>query len=389
MPSNDVMLSWRFFCVAFAAVFSAAGGTLFAGSHRFLDSGNFLHVDSVQSGGQHRLRDSNAPFPFCDSQVAGRLPYSFCLFASRLLGTRAVTIPRWNGGRLGNNLLQVVHAIVYAEALGRPEVVLPRDGGHLESLFSMPKKISVVENLDLQHRARCKFDTTSDFFDGSDCIGVKREDYRRALLLYLKPRLNDETLRACAAESTGFSGLTIHLRSGDLLQLDHKQSQFLPCAFHDLVIAAGNYTEVRVVTEPDMTHPCLASLRDRHSDKLVTVQSRSIQEDACALMTAHHLEFGDTTFAQLLEMMNENVKDVSMPSVLSGGAHQWYAAGAADDPMGSLVSCNSNNMGSRRYNLYSVTGVDMKSKGRNRMDFLETTPSSSLQSVQMCGIVAS
>lgn len=278
-----------------------------------------------------------------------------------------------------------MHAIVYAEALGRSEVILPSENiNNLALLFNLPSKISIMENRALQSRVRCAFDTKADFFDGSACKGVEREDYRRAMLRYLKPRLNDATRKACAAESHGFSGLTIHLRSGDLLQMDHKQSQFLPCAFHELAIAAGNHTQVRIVTEADMAHPCLASLRYGHADKLVEVQSRSIQEDACAIMTAKHLEFGDSTFAQVLEMMNENVRDVAMPSVLAGGKTDWYEAGGANDPMGALTSCNGNDAGDRRYRLYSIVGENLKRKGRNGREFLQKTPASSLHSVQMC-----
>merc|ERR1719263_2251550 len=106
-----------------------------------------------------------------------------------------------------------------------------------------------------------------------------------------------------------------------------------------------------------MAHPCLSLLRSRHADKHITVQSRSIQEDACALMTAQHLEYGDTTFAQVLEMMNENVKDVAMPSMLAGGTHHWYAAGTSEDPMGLLSVCSEDSARARRYSMYSLAGV--------------------------------
>mmetsp|Transcript_36477 Transcript_36477/g.66262 ORF Transcript_36477/g.66262 Transcript_36477/m.66262 type:complete len:384 (+) Transcript_36477:113-1264(+) len=366
-----------------AAVFGAAGGIRLNSqeydaleSSGFLSNGNALEIRHGLAG---RMLLS-----FCDSEILGRLPYSACLLAVHLSGSGGVAIPHWTGARLGNDILQAVHAVIYAEALGLPEVTFPREGGNLGELFDMPRTLSIIPNPDLQRRVRCSFHASSDFFDGSSCQGVRRQDYRRALLRYFKPRLNSAAREACSAEAEGFKGLTIHLRSGDLLHSEHKQSHFLPCAFHDLAIEAGGFQEVRVVTEPDMAHPCLASLKHRHADKLVRVQSQSLAQDACALMTAQHLEFGDSTFAQVFEMMNENVKNVSMPRLLAGGERQWYAAGTSGDPMGLLAPCGGEDDQGRSYSLYSVAGITEKRRAQERMAFLLSTPTSALHSVQAC-----
>jgi hypothetical protein len=112
-----------------------------------------------------------------------------------------------------------MHAIVYAEATGGSEVILPSVSKHLPALFDLPLKIPIAKNLDLQARARCSLQYFGYFFkdDPPACTGVRRHDYRRALKRYLKPRLNAATKKTCAAEGAGFPGLTIHLRSGDLL----------------------------------------------------------------------------------------------------------------------------------------------------------------------------
>jgi hypothetical protein len=356
-----------------------------------LDSTRFLGAIS-QVHGQQSARGQGVWHSICNSEAMGRLPYSTCLFASSLYGRSGVRIRHWSGGRLGNDIVQLMHAIVYAEALGRPEVILPHKGGHLAELFDMPAKLSIRENDDLQHRARCSFGVSSDFFDGSACKGIRRNDYRRALLQYLKPRLNSAAKKACASEGQGFAGLTIHLRSGDLLHSDHKQGRFLPCAYHDVAINTGSFKELRVVTEPDMAHPCLEPLQKRHADKLVLVQSGSIHQDACALMTAQHLEYGDTTFAQVLELMNENVKDVAMPRMLGGGARDWYSVGSAEDPMGLLSQCPSGTTANdafskRRYTLYSAADVRKIRQGQDRTNFLVMTPASSLHVEQVCDAV--
>lgn len=174
--------------------------------------------------------------------------------------------------------------------------------------------------------------------------------------------MNNATKFACSDEGHGFSGLTIHLRSGDLLTTEakHPQARFLPCSYHDSVIDLSNLSDVRIVTEQDLAHPCVAAIRDRHGDRNVFVQSGSVQSDACALMTAHNLEYGDSTFAHMAELLNENAKEVSMPALLVSGRYQWYATGSKEDPFGVLRQCSEDEAhqiahsyrATRNYNLY-------------------------------------
>lgn len=371
-------------CALAVTLLGVMGGGIRSKSHEYDHLGSSAFLSMGDSSSREDVAGGNVMLTFCDSKVIGRLPYSACLLGSRLYGASGVAIPRWTGARLGNDILQAMHAIIYAEALGLPEVSFPSEGGNLQQLFDMPLKLSIVHNPELQRRVRCSFHTSSDFLDGSACEGVTRRDYRHALLTYFKPRLNAAARKACSAEAGGFDGLTIHLRSGDLRNSDHKQGQFLPCAFHELAIAAGSYKKVRVVTEPDLAHPCLPLLRRRHGEKL-HVQSKSLQEDACALMSAKHLEYGDSTFSQVLELMNENAKNVSMPSVLAGGKHEWYAAGTPDDPMGLMAPCAGDDEHGRTYSLYAVIGHEKRRRGNDRAAYMRSTPPADLRSTFACG----
>lgn len=300
-----------------------------------------------------------------------------------------MVISGWNGGRLGNELFQVMHALVYAEATGAREVILPSNSRNLDKLFDLPLKIPIAQNPDLQIRVRCSLQHTGYFFKehaDSFCTGVRRKDYRRVLKLYVKSRMNNATKTMCAAEGSGFPGLTIHLRSGDLVHADHKQGRFMPCSYHDSVIAAGDFKNIRIVTEPDLSHPCLAALHARHRGKNVIVQSKSIQEDACALMNAQNLDLGDSTFGDTLEMMNENVREVCMPKVLGGGANGWFEVGSEEDPMGSLAVCPSDGCiahrldgNDRKYSLYHVDGRKELRSLEDKSSFLLSTPVSSLK----------
>lgn len=292
-------------------------------------------------------------------------------------------VKSWNG-RAGNNVVQLMHAIIYAEAGGYHAVDLPPPAGHnafdaagsLDHLFDLPPRLFIDANPDLQKRVHCDSTTCKDpKFYWCTCQGTTHTDYRRALMKYLKPKMNNATRTACGAYGHGFRGLTIHLRSGDLLSSSHPQAHFMPCCFHDKVIAAGGFEDVQVITEPDLSHPCLLPLRKQHPK--IKVQSKSIQEDACALMTAQHLEYGISTFPLAMAAMNENLKSVSMPGEGNGEEAIPGRVGAESDAWGTLGDCGKPNANSTvAYTLYSAEGVGMLPYGN------DSSPAHPLNSAQ-------
>merc|ERR1719188_939569 len=122
--------------------------------------------------------------------------------------------------------------------------------------------------------------------------------------------MTERTRRACQEErARPFDGLTVHLRSGDTLR-DLALPQFAKasCSFFKKVLAVHGFQSVRVITEKDLSHPCIDVLREALGSNL-SVQTGSLEEDSCAIMHARHLAVGSwSTFSQALELLNDHLE---------------------------------------------------------------------------------
>jgi len=229
---------------------------------------------------------------------------------TRLGSHGVVAIDRWYG-RLGNNLLQVAHAIFTAKLSGQHRVTTPSGGERgIRRLFQLPPSFDVEPDSEFRTRVNCSENgdcpQSGHWCFKLECTGVTRSDYTGVLRKYVLPYLVDEAREECKQEASNTKHeLVIHLRSGDLLDSKHFQSTFAPCSFFD-VLVEGNmkFERVRAITEPDLKHPCLKYFAE---NKNVIVQSKSLEADACALMHAKHLGFGAfSTFSATLSLFNPN-----------------------------------------------------------------------------------
>jgi len=249
---------------------------------------------------------------------------------------RGIAIDQWFG-RLGNNLMQVAHAIFAAKLSGQPRVTTP-SGGELgiRRLFQLPLSFEVESDSDFRTRVNCS-ENEKDSNVGSTyyhlaCIGTTRSDYTGVLRKYILPYLIDEARDACEQEASNTKvELVIHLRSGDLLNSTHFQSRFAPCSFFDVLVEQDiTFERVRVITEPDLKHPCLEYFVEKK--KNITVQSESFSADACALMHADYLGLGSlSTFSAALSLFNPNHVTVYDPF------RQCHHIGAHDCPFAKRV----------------------------------------------------
>ena len=210
-------------------------------------------------------------------------------------------------GRTGNNLRQVAHALFMAETKEAKAVVLPMPSAALLKLFDLPERIEVRADPEFRSRVQCNVDNPNMFnhLFNLVCDGVKRTDYVRVLRQYLLPFLSKSGQEACQAEARNTRReLILHLRSGDLLGNSRQpQGKFAPCAFFEKVAHDFKFNHLRIITEPDLAHPCIKYLQRVHPD--VIVQSKTFVEDACALMHARHLALGAiSTFSLSLNRFN-------------------------------------------------------------------------------------
>jgi len=213
-------------------------------------------------------------------------------------------VSHWRG-RLGNGVHQIAHAIFTAKLLGLEHVAIPA-GGDIRHLFYLPthgETFTISPDPEFRTRAKCSGDAKYYYY--VNCTGVKRSDYTNVMRQYMLSRLVPQARAACDKEATSVRReLVVHLRSGDLLDAHHHQAAFAPCSFFDVLInQEPRFERVRIITERDRRHPCLSFIAKISSN--VTVQSKTIEADACVLMHADHLALGAaSTFSLALSWFN-------------------------------------------------------------------------------------
>lgn len=245
---------------------------------------------------------------------------------------RSVTFTRWYG-RVGNNIVQVVNAILFGQSNGYSTLRLPkvhvnprRPASTVFDLFNLPEEVTIKRprselNLD------CHWNPPQMRFFFGRCLAVNKSLYRETLRRHLVPFMSPRFRSACRKErSHPFDGLTVHLRSGDTsrnrsftqsrtVKLDVRPYTYASCAFFERVLADRGFRSVRIITEPDMSHPCINVLKQKLLGVSLQIQSRSIEEDACAIMNARHLAVGSwSTFSQVLELLNPGLETNFWPS---------------------------------------------------------------------------
>jgi len=295
-----------------------------------------------------------------------------------------VNVTSWGKGtRLGNHLFEITHALILAEALGGAEVIFPKNSHDRIPILELPQSLRVAPNPELQSRARCPRDAVSTF--SPRCEGTTDEDRHRALVRYIRPLFNQATRRACDLE-TNADALTIHLRSGDLLHVGEnddnvtgtncnpqlyprmsRQCEFAPCAFFEELIARYDFQTIRIITEADLLHPCITALKERHKGKRVLVQSRSVIEDACAIMAASNLAFGSlSTFAEAMALLSVNVRKVFVP---------WHVnCTEGSDGLEPLMKTIS----------FTVHGMDTVRTGKEKVKYLLSQNASVVSAETVC-----
>mmetsp|Transcript_166424 Transcript_166424/g.404405 ORF Transcript_166424/g.404405 Transcript_166424/m.404405 type:complete len:382 (+) Transcript_166424:75-1220(+) len=274
-------------------------------------------------------------------------------------------------GRLGNRLLHLTLAILLAEEFGHETVRLP-----IASSLSPLLGIEILElptSLHLKRRGKTTSFGCSTMDDTRwqfQCHGANKGEFRRVMTRYLVPLMTNETKTACAKERSSFNGLTVHLRSEDLMWSNHAQARFAPCSFFDKVIHRFDYQAVRIITQPGEEHPCIAELRRRHPKVNVSRQSKSVVKDFCALASARDLAVGSfSTFSLAAELLSDQVANLFLPGDCTCGN---ATDGVAEPPFAVKTWC------------YEVEGLLTERSDSDKRDYLLDTPASSIKEAGVC-----
>ncbi len=206
-------------------------------------------------------------------------------------------IQGWTG-RLGNNLLQLSHAMSVAK--------------HTQSILILPEHDFL--NMDetghiIAYTSQPITSQWSDtFFDVPDSLGYQfSSDSKRQALRSLPDTFYNFTPDPKITDHT----LVIHLRSGDVFS-GSVGNQFWqpPTAFYRRIISSGAYDDIVIVTEEKNMSPCAAQLVQDFADKVkrIRIQTGSLQEDINTLLSARNLVPSNSSFAFTLALASRHIK---------------------------------------------------------------------------------
>mmetsp|Transcript_46654 Transcript_46654/g.107804 ORF Transcript_46654/g.107804 Transcript_46654/m.107804 type:complete len:381 (-) Transcript_46654:73-1215(-) len=124
----------------------------------------------------------------------------------------------------------------------------------------------------------------------------------------------------------------MHMRSGDTLNARSGFYPQPPCAYYAAVMRRGNggraFATAVIVTEPDLQHPCIDHLRKAFPGR-VTVQSRSVTEDACTMASAPNVAISFGTWGPALSRLNRHLTNLYVPFGEDGVTPDEYGGSLA------------------------------------------------------------
>lgn len=222
-------------------------------------------------------------------------------------------------GRLGNNLIQLANALIYAELtrfqfvrvapMPFLEINAPTDDGPLTLLPPNTKTSPYGRFIE------------ADFYKSpsNDLAFMSQALRRQYLRKYVRPHMAlPDPVPAPASE------LTIHLRSGDIFSTDpHPDLVQPPLAFYQLLIdrhlARTDGPTVKLVFE-DRGNPCVSALETLCAERglPVTLQSGTLEEDLAHLLGAQNVVFGSGSFGVAVTFLSDHLRHLNVFDAMGG-----------------------------------------------------------------------
>ena len=194
-------------------------------------------------------------------------------------------------GRTGNNIMQNIHALAYAEQFGHRVVTL----GIKEILPELVFDFS-------QGKAEGERYIQAFYLGRPEVEGFKMtwEDREVIAKKYFSDKLLVKPI------PPGDRTLTIHLRSGDIMKANTAASNYVqpPMALYRRVIQDGGFDRILVISEPDGQNPCLKPLEEFGA----TIVKTGVGESFAHLLGAHHLCFGISTFSSIAAVLSQSLE---------------------------------------------------------------------------------
>lgn len=217
-------------------------------------------------------------------------------------------------GRLGNNIIQLINAIIYAKLKQLDYVYLNRPHSALSSRVINVSGTSIAFTL---KTSKCKhkhtYYHTADIPELLNCISHKATSYE-IFHTYIKPIYIHSKIH-CQAKPDSDSTLYIHIRSGDIFSKSkpHKLYVQPPLSYYDQIITLQKPTHITLVSE-DRLNPCINALLTKYAGMITHVcNPGDPKNDIAVLCRAKHIVFGMGTFAFPIMCMSGNLTKVWFP----------------------------------------------------------------------------
>jgi hypothetical protein len=237
-------------------------------------------------------------------------------------------------GRLGNRLLCLSATLVQAVDLNLCFAwIQPGDAAYIGQILDIPAHDHIMDMTVQQDADKAPMYTKADHcrVDHWDPWDIARGSQLLQDYFVSSGRLRCDASLSKRPE-VGPEGVVMHMRSGDIMQysspagLDPQP----PCRFYSEVLEKGNngsaFSHALIVTQPDYRNPCIATLKKWFPTR-VTVQSHSVNEDACLIATAENVVVASwSTWDTALTRLNVNLKNLYIPMGEDGGAKYYLGS---------------------------------------------------------------
>jgi hypothetical protein len=214
-----------------------------------------------------------------------------------------ILIRGWQG-RLGNNILQLRHAIQYA-LFYKYNVILPPHTYFNTTYICINNEINIDNTNKVIDKYNFLFRTMIDVADKS-CFTKNNEEMIRIL-------------KRCFAHTTtanlDIQDVVIHIRSGDIFNntIDQCARGYImpPLSYYTNILNNHMYNKIYIVAE-DTKNPCINKLVELYPNIHLKIQS--LDQDIALVLAATNLIMSYGTFCPALLLLSDNIRNVYRPS---------------------------------------------------------------------------
>lgn len=226
-----------------------------------------------------------------------------------------VAITGWSG-RVGNNLLQVLKALLYGDRVGGRIAVPATNNPVLRPVANRAYNDTGSPRDNVVKRP---FFYDRDVSDISIPSPISINTLRTVAEKYaITSSIQNHLAPFSSSIRNDDNDLHIHIRSGDIFSSSNPHPNYWqpPLLFYRRIIDEhlqrfGASVPIVIVTEKDERNPCINKIRRMYSS--ARVQTTSVEKDFATLVHAKHIVCSVGTFSTMAAVLSDSVKTVHIP----------------------------------------------------------------------------